>query len=155
MRKVNSKLVGAFVLGAIALFMAAIIVFGKGHFFRPTLSVVMDPADMFGAQGLYQNPQSEGDAWERPASAEWISPDGSEPGFRINCGIRIQGASSRNPDTPKHSMSLRFRSAYGAGKLRYDFFRDATAVEEFDLLQLRPEYNHGFVHRQYYRCDVA
>src|SRR5512132_2797481 len=41
MRKVNSKLVGAFVLGASALFMAAIIVFGKGHFFRPTLSVVM------------------------------------------------------------------------------------------------------------------
>ena len=41
MRKVNSKLVGAFVLGAIALFMAAIIVFGKGHFFRPTLPVVM------------------------------------------------------------------------------------------------------------------
>ena len=41
MRKVNSKLVGAFVLGAIALFMAAVIVFGKGHFFRPTLPVVM------------------------------------------------------------------------------------------------------------------
>lgn len=41
MRKVNSKLVGAFVLGAMALFMAAIIVFGKGHFFRPTLPVVM------------------------------------------------------------------------------------------------------------------
>jgi CotH kinase protein/Lamin Tail Domain/Chitobiase/beta-hexosaminidase C-terminal domain len=121
----------------------------------PTLSVVMDPDDMFGAQGLYQNPTSEGDAWERPASAEWISPDGSEPGFRINCGIRIQGASSRNPDTPKHSMSLRFRSAYGAGKLKYDIFRDETAVEEFDLLQLRPEYNHGFVHRHYYQCDIA
>ena len=41
MRKVNSKLVGAFVLGAIALFMAAFIVFGKGHFFRPTTPVVM------------------------------------------------------------------------------------------------------------------
>jgi paraquat-inducible protein B len=41
MRKVNSKLVGAFVLGAIALFMAAVIVFGKGHFFRPTVAVVM------------------------------------------------------------------------------------------------------------------
>jgi paraquat-inducible protein B len=41
MRKVNSKLVGAFVLGAIALFMAAVIVFGKGHFFRPTIPVVM------------------------------------------------------------------------------------------------------------------
>jgi paraquat-inducible protein B len=41
MRKVNSKLVGAFVLGAIALFMGAVIVFGKGHFFRPTLPVVM------------------------------------------------------------------------------------------------------------------
>lgn len=121
----------------------------------PSLSVVMAPNDMFGPQGLYQNPQSEGDLWERPASAELISPDGSEGGFHINCGIRIQGASSRNPDTPKHSMSLRFRSEYGRGKLRYNLFPGQNAVDEFDLLQLRPEYNHGFVHRHYYQCFIA
>ncbi len=122
----------------------------------PTLSVVMAPDDMFGAtQGIYQNPLSEGDAWERPASAEWISPDGSEPGFNINCGIRIQGSSSRSPDTPKHSLSLRFRGSHGSGKLNYDLYQDKTAVKEFDLLQLRPEYNNGWMHRHYYQCAIG
>jgi paraquat-inducible protein B len=41
MIKANPKLVGAFVLGAIALLMLAVIVFGKGRFFQPRLPVVM------------------------------------------------------------------------------------------------------------------
>ena len=121
----------------------------------PTLSVVMAPDDMFGPQGIYQNPLSEGDSWERAASAEFFVPDGSESGFHINCGIRVQGASSRNPDTPKHPLSLRFRSEYGSSKLRYNLFKGQQAVDEFDLLQLRPESNHGFTHRHYYQCSIA
>ena len=105
------------------------------------------PDDFYGPNGIYQNPQSEGSLWERPVSAELISHDDSEPGFKINAGLRVQGGSSRNPDTPKHSMSLRFRSQYGAGKLRYPLYRDAPsgrkAAENFDTppttfkLQLR------------------
>ncbi len=41
MRKVNPTLVGAFVLGAIGLVMAIVILFGSGKLFRPTLPVVM------------------------------------------------------------------------------------------------------------------
>ena len=69
----------------------------------PTLSIAIDPAHMFGRAGIYQNPQSEGRSWERPVSAELISADGSEPGFQIDAGMRLQGGSSRNPDIPKHS----------------------------------------------------
>ena len=41
MRKVNPTLVGAFVLGAIGLIMAVVILFGGGKLFRPTAPVVM------------------------------------------------------------------------------------------------------------------
>lgn len=41
MRKVNPTLVGAFVLGAIALVMAIVILFSSGRLFQPTLPVIM------------------------------------------------------------------------------------------------------------------
>ncbi|MDC0281751.1 lamin tail domain-containing protein [Akkermansiaceae bacterium] len=125
----------------------------------PSLSLTIAPDDFYGPNGIYQNPQSEGSLWERPVSAELISHDDSEPGFKINAGLRVQGGSSRNPDTPKHSMSLRFRSQYGAGKLRYPLYRDAPsgrkAAGKFDTLQLRSNYNYGFSHRHFWQCDKA
>lgn len=124
-----------------------------------SLSLTLDPADFYGSQGIYQNPQSSGPNWERPVSAELISHDGSESGFQIDAGIRIQGGSSRNPDTPKHSMSLRFRNDYGAGKLRYPLFRNSpdgrNAAEKFDTLQLRSGYNYGWSHRHFWQCNKA
>ena len=125
----------------------------------PSLSIAIEPDDFYGAQGIYQNPQSDGSSWERAVSAELIIPDGSEPGFQVDAGMRIQGGSSRNPDTPKHSLSLRFRNQYGAGKLDYPMFRDApygkSATQKFDFLQLRSGYNHGWVHRHYYQSRHA
>lgn len=126
----------------------------------PTLSLVFHPDAFFDrTTGIYQNPRNEGTAWERPTSAEFFLPNGSEPGFQLDAGVRVQGGSSRNPDTPKHSLSLRFRSEYGQGKLRYPLYDEspggATAVSEFDTLQLRPEYNYGWMHRHWYQADYA
>jgi hypothetical protein len=123
----------------------------------PTLSLVFDPDAFFDrSTGIYQNPGREGPDWERPLSAEFMVPDDSEPGFQINAGVRVQGGSSRNTDTPKHSLSLRFRADYGAEKLRYPLFKNSpggdTAVDRFDLLQLRPEYNFGWMHRHWYQA---
>ncbi|MFW2386008.1 MAG: lamin tail domain-containing protein [Akkermansiaceae bacterium] len=124
-----------------------------------TLSLTMDPDDFYGPQGIYQNPQSSGPNWERTVSAELIAHNGAEAGFQIDAGIRIQGGSSRNPDTPKHSMSLRFRNNYGAGKLRYPLFRDSPhgrkSVEKFDTLQLRSGYNYGWTHRHFWQANKA
>ena len=124
-----------------------------------SLSLTIDPDDFYGTQGLYQNPESSGPNWERAVSAELISHNGEETGFQIDAGLRIQGGSSRNPDTPKHSMSLRFRNQYGAGKLNYPLFRNAPdgrdAVEKFDTLQLRSGYNYGWVHRHFWQADKA
>ena len=125
-----------------------------------SLSLVFDPDAFFHAStGIYQRPDGEGSNWERPLSTEFIVPDGSEPGFQINAGVRVQGGSSRNTDTPKHSLSLRFRAEYGTEKLRYPLFENTpggeTAVDRFDVLQLRPEYNFGWMHRHWYQADHA
>ena len=134
--------------------------FGTAFAALPALSLVFKNDDFFStATGIYQNPLSEGPQWERPVSVELIPPDGTEQGFQIDAGARVQGGSSRNPDTPKHSLSLRFRREFGSGKLGYPVFKGtpfgAEAQKEFDYLQLRPEYNFGWMHRHFYQCAYA
>lgn len=105
-----------------------------------TLSIVLRTDDMFGASGIYSNPDSRGSAWERPTSVEYFPADGSE-GFQIDAGIRIQGGAFRSHGlTLKKSFRLAFRDSYGAGKLRYPFFGD-DATDEFDALVLRANSN--------------
>ncbi|HRI13001.1 MAG TPA: CotH kinase family protein [Verrucomicrobiota bacterium] len=103
----------------------------------PTLSLVAQPADLWNsATGLYANPVPRGDAWERPASAELIFPDG-RVGFQVNCGFHIHGNISRQNDfTPKHSFRLVFKQAYGPGDLEFPLFGE-TGVQRFDELVLK------------------
>ena len=112
----------------------------------PTLSIVMDIDDLFGtARGIYHNTEGRGMAWERPCSVELIDPE--QGGLlQIDCGIRIQGFTSRNASrNPKHSLRLAFRKTYGAGKLRYPLFgRDAG--DEFDTIVLRSNSQDAWVY---------
>ncbi|HEX5221031.1 MAG TPA: immunoglobulin-like domain-containing protein [Verrucomicrobiae bacterium] len=109
----------------------------------PTLSVVMNQDDMFGTNGIYSNPFGDGVEWERPCSVEYFRPDGEnyfgpEPGlgFQINCGIRIQGSSSRDPTfTPKHNLRLLFKQIYDATPMIYDLY-PGSPVQEFKTLVL-------------------
>ncbi|MCA9196278.1 MAG: lamin tail domain-containing protein [Planctomycetales bacterium] len=104
----------------------------------PTLSIVMDQEDMFGARGIYSNPQGRGDLWERPMSLEVIYPDGSE-GAQIDGGIRIQGGISRQADvvrSTKKSLRLVFREEYGESKFEFPFF-GPNAATTFDSISLR------------------
>ncbi|HEY2953358.1 MAG TPA: CotH kinase family protein [Verrucomicrobiae bacterium] len=112
----------------------------------PTLSVVMAPEDLFDPQrGLYSNPRESGVDWGRPASAEFIYPDGRR-GFHINCGVRIQGGWNRRPEeSPKHSFRLVFKKKYGPGKLKFPLFGE-TGVREFDTITLRGGCNNTWVH---------
>jgi len=125
----------------------------------PSLSVVMDVDDLFGSNGIYVKPQSTGFAYERPTSAEWISPDGSEDGFQINCGIRVQGGASRSPDFPKHSMRLEFRSQYGPGRLEYPLFDNLpygrSPTDSFDEIVLRTSFNNSWPHWHYDQAPRA
>ena len=109
----------------------------------PSLSVVMDVDHLFGSQGIYANPGSRGDTWERPSAVELIWPDGRE-GFHVDCGIRIQGGYFRSANaSEKHSFRLLFKSMYGASTLRYPLF-GWGAVDEFNTLTLRAGANDGY-----------
>ena len=126
----------------------------------PSLSIAIKPDDFYGnPSGIYQNPKSEGSNWERPISVEFLSNNDDEEKFQIDSGMRIQGGSSRNPDIPKHSFSLRFRKEYGEGKLEYPLFKNSphgeSAAQEFDFLQLRGGFNFGWTHRHYYQSKHA
>ena len=111
----------------------------------PTMSLVCNLNDLFGAQGIYANPLQSGVLWERPTSLELLFPDGRE-GFQVNCGLRIQGGASRNPNnSPKHSFRLVFRGDYGPTWLRFPLF-EGSPVATFDQLVLRAGYNNSWIH---------
>lgn len=109
----------------------------------PTMSLVMDMADMFGPKGIYSNPQNHGEAWERGASLELIYPDG-RVGFQENAGVRIQGGAFRRFDlTLKKSFRIIFSDKYGATKLRYPLFGEGAATE-YNNFVLRANSNDGW-----------
>jgi hypothetical protein len=106
----------------------------------PSVSVAMSPEDIFGAGGIYSNPEKEGVEWERACSAEYFRPDAG-PGFQINCGIRIQGVLSRDPrETPKHNLRLLFKQIYGSPRLLFDLY-PGSPVRDFDTLVLHASFN--------------
>jgi len=105
----------------------------------PTMSLVMELDDLWGASGIYSNPRSEGINWERPVSVEYISPEGQTE-FQVDAGVRIHGGAGRNPSNPKHSLRLQFKGIYGPTKLDYPMFGD-EAVDSFDTLVLRAGWN--------------
>ena len=113
----------------------------------PVVSIVLDPEDFWGPAGIYTQASSRGDDYEKPCSAEMFFPDGSQPGFQINCGTHIVGSASRSM-SPKHGVGLFFRSKYGAGKLKYKFF-DNSDLTEFDSLAFRPNFNMSWVRTDY------
>lgn len=113
----------------------------------PTLSVVMRTSDLFSqANGIYANPRGFGPLWERPASAEFIFPDGTDA-VQIDAGYRIQGGSSREENkTHKHSQRLLFRGTYGTGRFEHPLFNDSP-IESFDTLVVDAGLNLVWTHR--------
>ena len=115
----------------------------------PTVSLSIDPQDLFGDQGIYVNPLNRGDEWERAVSMEYLDPN-SDATFQLNAGVRIHGGASRRPDqTRKHSLRISFRGRYdGNTKLEFPFFAGTpfgnSAADEFDTLILRGSYSDGF-----------
>ncbi len=120
----------------------------------PVISVVTDKDHLFGSQtGIYTHPEEEASdsdklEWERPASAELFTLDGSLE-FQLNCGVRLQGGHSRKPEkSPKHAFSLRFRSLYGPSKLNCKLFGEDWPVDSFDTLHLRAGFCNNWIHHQ-------
>ena len=124
----------------------------------PTLSIVMNPDDLFGEgtsgtngiRGIYVN-SAQQDAngtvsplWKRSCSVELINPDGST-GFQINAGIKLHGGGSDAPTKEvEHSFTLEFDSSFG-GTLDYPFFGPSGA-SSFSELTLCAGYNDAWTH---------
>lgn len=113
----------------------------------PTISIALPKEDFAGGNGIYSNSTSQGLAWERACSAEFIpAKNDTRSDFQENCGLRVQGGASRLPDrSPKHSLSFRFREEYGAGRLKQALFPDSN-VENFNSIALRAGYNNSWIH---------
>jgi hypothetical protein len=118
----------------------------------PTISIVTDLNNLFGAAGIYDNSTMVGVAWERPASIEWINPDGAT-GFHVNAGLRIYGGDPFRGMglTRKKSFRLLFKRQYGPAKLDFPMFdaEDAATgashpAESFDTIVLRAGANDGW-----------
>ena len=94
----------------------------------PIVSLVSDPGNIFGANGLYSNPARE---IERMGAVTLYETDGT--GFSIDCGIKLHGATSKMAQSKK-SLKLCFRSRYD-GELHYDLFQNG--VTDFSSILLR------------------
>ncbi|MCL1921485.1 MAG: CotH kinase family protein [Kiritimatiellaeota bacterium] len=119
----------------------------------PVLSVSASIDDLFGSGGVYANPTVDG--LERAVSAEWITNGVSQ--LQIDAGLRAQGGASRQfGNSPKKSLRLLFKSAYGEGRLREPVLADGgTALANFNTLILRAEYNNSWVHNESFQRAYA
>lgn len=111
----------------------------------PSISVVTEMKNLFDpATGIYANAVQRGQAWERPASIELLDPAKTPAGqFQENCGLRIRGGYSRNPQYAKHAFRVFFRREYGAAKLKFPLF-DRDGAIEFDTFDLRTSQNYSW-----------
>ena len=101
----------------------------------PTMSIVIDPEELFGPDGLYIDSSRHWRESERRISLEIIEPDGSL-GIQMDAGLRNHGNRTRDFDvTLKQSLRLVFRGEYGATKLEYPLFPDGP-VDRFDNIVL-------------------
>ncbi len=95
----------------------------------PVVCVSIPQNSLTGEQGVLNHIE---DSFEHEATLTLLE-DGEEK-FSVPFGFRLHGNDSRKMD--KQNFQLRFRSKYGAGKLKYPLF-DNRDFDEFDSLLLK------------------
>lgn len=121
----------------------------------PIISIVTDVANLFSDKkdeetgGIYMFTGaygSTGNGWLRAASFE-VFADESCPNYdgsdiQVNCAIKIHGNASRQPEkTPKHSIRVQFKSAYGVSKLKFPMFQDDLPMRNGEIKKNADKYN--------------
>lgn len=112
----------------------------------PSMSIVIPNRDMFAPTGMYHSSHvTDKDFPDKLCSVEMILPDGTTA-FATTSGLATHGNASREPaKNPKHGFGLKFKPEFGPSKLEYRLFPE-SAVEEYDDLILRPEFNSSWRH---------
>ena len=101
-------------------------ILNEGHTL-PVVSLIGDPEDITGPNGLYQLYSYE---LERPGSFTLFAENGDR--VQLRCGIKLHGATSRTRE--KKSFRLKFEDRY-EGPLDYDLF--SNGVTHFRSILLR------------------
>lgn len=131
----------------------------------PSMSIVMDWDDLFGAEPMPGTPPQAGSVVapvtegiyivgrsdERQASLEYFNPNDAQDQFQIDAAIEIQGHSSPTRwNTDKLSFQVKFKFPYGDTELNHSLFNDtpsgAGATSEFDTLILDAGFNYTWTH---------
>ncbi|MBQ7180962.1 MAG: CotH kinase family protein, partial [Bacteroidaceae bacterium] len=128
-----------------------------GFYALPVLSLVTDKDNLFSTVadektgGIYIYTGAPvggypGRGWERPVSAELFGGTAAHD-LQVDCALTIHGGHSRLPDkNPKHSFRLKFKSAYGPGKLHYPLYGNGEGeVTKFNSLIVRTTFNDSWV----------
>ena len=94
----------------------------------PVTSLVCEPNQMFGYNGVYGAPRALNSKCD--ASVSFFDENGD--GFTADCSVELHGAHSRTT-FKKKSFELKFSSRYG-GDLEYDLFGDGIRTRFSSLL---------------------
>ena len=62
--------------------------------------------------------------------------ENGEEKFSVPCGISLSGNNGGSRDADKRNFNVKFRSSYGASKLKYKVFDDLD-IDSFDSLRLK------------------
>lgn len=100
----------------------------------PVVSLVTDPANLWGSDGIYKDGDINIKEQKRPANIAYLGDDGS---FSMDCELKMHGTYTLT-NIPKKSFSVRFLDAYD-GALNYDVFEDGE-VTTFRSLIIRGAY---------------
>jgi hypothetical protein len=130
----------------------------------PSVSLVMNWADLFGGTPLPGTPAGSGTvapapqgmyihgtSSERYASFEYFNPANAADQVHADVAVEIQGHSSTlRWNTDKLSIQVKFKYPYGDTELNYPLFAGTpdgeSATSEFDTLILDAGYNYGWLH---------
>ncbi len=100
----------------------------------PVVSLVTDPENLWGPDGIYKSGDLAIKEQVRPANVAYLGDDGS---FSMDCRINLHGFTTATV-FPKKTFALRFLDAYD-GMLNYDVFEDGE-VTHFRSLLIRNAY---------------
>ena len=107
----------------------------EGHTL-PIVSLVAEPSDIFGPQGIYVRYYAD---MEKYANVSFFEDGGS---FSQDCGLTMYGSGSRETNEKK-SFNLLFRPRYGTDGLDYPLYGE-TEVSHFSSLVLRAGEDYPF-----------
>jgi len=106
------------------------------------VSVVCEPDDLYGSEGIISHKGQHGKEGERPSHVEFFSPDGSLS-YTQNLGIRLNGAWARNMAQKNFRFFARKEYTPTLSHLEYPLIPglrsevDGTQIDSFDSFIIR------------------